>query len=175
MKKSFPIYFHKGLNTTNAAHSIEDGECQVAQDCDFDKEGNVHSRKFKVVDTTYGAAIGLIYPYGDLIVNEGDDVYDGDTLIGTDVWTEKGYSLEYNNLWFGMTSGKYKKRYIGGWIVRFDDAEWEADTNIAWNVTQWESSGDDPILKVTGTWPNVTYSWVQHLDNDDWECDYILY
>ena len=32
-----------------AAHLLADGECQVAQDCDFDEEGNVYSRKFKVI------------------------------------------------------------------------------------------------------------------------------
>ena len=151
-KRTFPIFFHKGLNTTNAAHLLEDGECQIAQDCDFDKEGNVYSRRFKVVETAYTGTIGLIYPFNDIIVNEGNNVYDGSALIGTTQWTNKGYSLEYNDIWFGMTSGTYKKRYIAGWKAQFDDSRWTAGNNISWVDPAWDGSGDDPGLTATGTW-----------------------
>ena len=113
MKRRFPVNLHRGLNTNTSPKRIEDGECQIAQDVDYDTDGSVFSRKFKTTYLSYDHPPIHIYPYADLIVqlNNGT-LYDGNTLLGSANGATPFNSLEYDDIWYGM-NGTKQLRYNG--------------------------------------------------------------
>jgi len=113
MKRRFPVNLHRGLNTNTSPKKIEDGECQIAQDVDYDTDGSVFSRKFKNTYLSYTAPPIHIYPYSNLItqLNTGA-LYNGNTLLGSGYGAIPFNSLEYDDIWYGM-NGANQLRYNG--------------------------------------------------------------
>ena len=92
------IYYHLGLNTKVEPQFLKEGECSIAQDCYFDKYGNVSSRKFKTVKQAYPDTIRTIFPYSNLFVSANGSLYNGPKLIGSGYGTVPFNCVEYNSV-----------------------------------------------------------------------------
>lgn len=113
--KAKPIYvdFSKGLNTQDNPLRLQDGECQIAQDCNFDQVGSVLSRKFNVTYLEFNSKPRTIFPYSNLLTHlENGNLYDLAKLMGSGYGKNRFSSLEYNNIWYA-TNIDNQIRYDG--------------------------------------------------------------
>jgi hypothetical protein len=116
-----PLYvnFGLGLNTKDAPKNLKDGECSIAQDCNFDKEGSIRSRFWKETHLSFTSPPTVIFPYNNLFVSLlNGDTYDGSTLIEsalTSDYVRGAFScVEYNNILYFVSRSDQQdiqKRY----------------------------------------------------------------
>jgi len=108
--KPFSVDFSKGINLTSSKF-IEDGECQIAQDCDFDTIGSVLSRKFKTTHLSFNAKPKAIFPYSNLVTHlESGGLYDFAKLIGSGYGSTPFSGGEYNDVLY-LVNGANEIRY----------------------------------------------------------------
>ena len=109
MYKEFTVSFHKGLRENGSPRIFEDGECSIAQDCYFDELGNIYSRKFINVVSSFDDKIKTIFPYNYqnrlLISTKNGNLYDynesinnSEKLISNSIGSDKLSCVEYNNI-----------------------------------------------------------------------------
>lgn len=98
--KPFKVNFSLGLNDADSPKVLKDGECSIAQDCDFDTKGSLFSRKFKKILHKFASPPITIFPYSNLVTHlKNGKIYDRATLINSNLYGSLPYSaVEYNGV-----------------------------------------------------------------------------
>lgn len=114
-KKPFYVNYGLGLNTKDNPKKLKDGECSIAQDCNFDEGGSIRSRFWNLTYLEYDYVPKTIFPYNDLFVClENGDIYDGETLLVSEYGPGPFSCAEYNDVLYFVTRSAtqfLQKRY----------------------------------------------------------------